>query len=256
MLPASRRALLLGDASHDDRGQRSSNELLGPWPSPANLPTAPASAVWSRPPSSDASICDPFSMSEVWPPAPSMLARLPSELIGCFAASASFCAPPGCAATPLSPANSAGTAAPIADWTLLRSRPSAEAMRPIKSGVRNCMMSETRLVAMGFLLSVTELGANLSARMRARVAACCVSGAIVGHSPLNFAITFAQLSPVSSARFISRAVAVTHGSQAKSKLSETNWRGSDVSGTPITLLHFLQAIPCDAITLSFAPRDG
>jgi hypothetical protein len=31
------------------------------------------------------------------------------------------------------------------------------AMRPIISGVKNCIMSETRLMAIGFILSVTEL---------------------------------------------------------------------------------------------------
>src|SRR5262249_24877861 len=55
----------------------------------------------------------------------------------------------GCAATLLSPANIAGTPAPTAVWTLPRSRPSADAMRPIVSGVSICMMSETRLIAMG-----------------------------------------------------------------------------------------------------------
>src|SRR5262245_66580530 len=44
-----------------------SNDPLAVWPSPAYLPTAPASAVWSRPPSSDESISDPFSISEDWP---------------------------------------------------------------------------------------------------------------------------------------------------------------------------------------------
>src|SRR5262245_56234295 len=126
-----------------------SNDPLAVWPSPAYLPTAPASAVWSRPPSSDESICDPFSISEDWPEAPIMLAKLPRAPVCCFTASTSFCAPPGCVATPQSPASSPGTAAPIAVCVLLRSSPSAEAMRPIISGVRNCVMSETRLTAMG-----------------------------------------------------------------------------------------------------------
>ncbi len=146
-----------------------SSELLAPWPSPANLPTAPASAVCSGPPSSDASICDPRSTSEVWPPAPSMLANLPSVLVSCFAASASFCAPPGCAAMPLNPASSAGTAAPMAGWTLLRFRPSAVAMRPIMSGVRNCITSETRLVAMGSTPSANFFSTRLSKNTRYQV---------------------------------------------------------------------------------------
>src|SRR5215471_14124733 len=129
-----------------------SSDPLAFWPSPAYLPTAPASAVWSRPPSSDESICDPFSMSEDWPEAPSMLAKLPRALVCCLTASTSFCAPPGCVATPQRPASSPGTAAPIAVCVLVRSRPSADAMRPIISGVRNCMMSETRLTAMGLPL--------------------------------------------------------------------------------------------------------
>src|SRR5215471_16129629 len=129
-----------------------SNDPLALWPSPAYLPTAPASAVWFRPPSSDESICDPFSMSEDWPEAPSMLAKLPRALVCCLTASTSFCAPPGCVATPQRPASSPGIAAPIALCVLVRSRPSADAMRPIISGVRNCMMSETRLTAMGLPL--------------------------------------------------------------------------------------------------------
>src|SRR5262245_20553705 len=92
------------------------------------------------------------TMSEDWPEAPIMLAKLPRAPVCCFTASTSFCAPPGCAATPLRPASSPGIAAPIAVCVLLRSRPSADAMRPIISGVRNCIMSETRLTAMGLLL--------------------------------------------------------------------------------------------------------
>src|SRR5262249_3284895 len=44
-----------------------SNDPLALWPSPAYLPIAPASAVWSRPPSSDERSCDAFSISEDWP---------------------------------------------------------------------------------------------------------------------------------------------------------------------------------------------
>src|SRR5215471_7167869 len=104
-----------------------SNDPLAFWPSPAYLPTAPASAVWSRPPSSDESICDPFSMSEDWPESPIILAKLPRAPVCCLTTSTSFCGPPGCAATPLRPASSPGTAAPIAVCVLLRSRPSADA---------------------------------------------------------------------------------------------------------------------------------
>src|SRR5215475_5275117 len=82
-----------------------------------------------------------------------MLAKLPSTLVCCFAASATLCAPPGCAARPLRPASNPGTAAPMAVCALLRSRPSAEAIRPITSGVTNCITSETRLMAMELLLS-------------------------------------------------------------------------------------------------------
>src|SRR5262249_55084184 len=47
-------------------------------------------------------------------------------------------------------ASGQGIAAAIAVCVLLGSRPSADAMRPIISGVRNCIMSETRLMAIGF----------------------------------------------------------------------------------------------------------
>jgi hypothetical protein len=49
----------------------------------------------------------------------------------------------------LKPASSDGTALLIADWAAERFRPSAEEMRPIISGVRKSMTSETRLMAMG-----------------------------------------------------------------------------------------------------------
>src|SRR5262249_42003472 len=59
-------------------------------------------------------------------------------------------------AAPLIAASSAGTAALTPPWAALRSSPSAAAIRPIMSGVRNCITYETRLVAvlvaMGSLL--------------------------------------------------------------------------------------------------------
>src|SRR6516164_6242488 len=45
-----------------------SSEPAPSWPSPANLPTACVSAFWSRPPNSDESNCDPWSMKEDCPP--------------------------------------------------------------------------------------------------------------------------------------------------------------------------------------------
>src|SRR5262245_28127812 len=67
-----------------------SNDPLAFWPSPAYLPIAPASAVWSRPPSSDESICDPFSMSEDRPAAAIVLAKLPRVPLCCLTASTSL----------------------------------------------------------------------------------------------------------------------------------------------------------------------
>jgi hypothetical protein len=57
-----------------------------------------------------------------------------------LAISASFCGPSGCVATPVNAANNAGTAVPMADDVSVWLRPSALAIRPIMSGVRNFMM--------------------------------------------------------------------------------------------------------------------
>ena len=137
-----------------------SNELLAPWPSPANLPTAPASADWSRSPTSDESICDPFSISEVSLPAPTMLAKLPSVSLAALRRRRAFALRRVSVATPLNTASSAGTAALMAVCTRLRSRPRAEASARSYQ-VRNCMISETRLVAMGLSLPVTVTRSNL-----------------------------------------------------------------------------------------------
>ena len=81
------------------------------------------------------------------PSPPSMPANLSSVPTSCFAASASFCGPPGFSATPANAANNAGIPASIAEDVTLRSRPSALAIRPIMSGVRNFIMRDTRFIA-------------------------------------------------------------------------------------------------------------
>src|SRR5215510_67412 len=96
---------------------------------------------------------DPLSMRDEGLPAPIMLPKVSATPDCCLIVSTRFCAPPGLAATPPSAASKAGTMAAIPVCVLLRSSPSAAAMRPIRSGVRNCMMDETRLVAMRQLLS-------------------------------------------------------------------------------------------------------
>jgi hypothetical protein len=132
-----------------------SNELLAPEPIPEYFPIALSSAVWSRLPRSDESIFVPRSATDC-PAAPTIPGNLSSVLISCFAASASFCGPPGLAATPAKAANSAGTPAATAEDASLRSRPSALAMRPIMSGVRNFMMTDTRFVAMPWFSRIRD----------------------------------------------------------------------------------------------------
>src|SRR5215510_15774867 len=92
---------------------------------------------------------DPLSMRDEGLPAPITLPKVSATPDCCLIVSTRFCAPPGLAATPPKAASKAGTMAAIPVCVLLRSSPSAAAMRPIRSGVRNCMMDETRLVAMG-----------------------------------------------------------------------------------------------------------
>jgi hypothetical protein len=125
-------------------------------PNPEYLLIELASAVWSRSPRSDANMFDPRSVTDVAPALPSMLANLSSVPISCFAVSAIFCGPPGFAAAPTNAANSAGTPAPTAVDVSLRSRPSALAIRPIMSGVRNFMTSDTRFVAIAVYSRVRD----------------------------------------------------------------------------------------------------
>src|SRR5262245_18590209 len=102
-----------------------------------------------------------------------MLANLSSTPLSCFAAFASFCGPPGRAATPVSAASNAGTAASTAVAASLRPIPNVLAMRPIVSGVRNCMMRVTRFVAMS---SAPELAILLPLLVRVNL---CDGGAQV-----------------------------------------------------------------------------
>src|SRR5713101_2885314 len=82
---------------------------------------------------------------------PIMLAKLSSTPDCCLTVLTRLCAPPGLSASPLNAASSAGTTALTPDCASLRLSPSAPAIRPIMSGVKNCIMYETRLVAMGNL---------------------------------------------------------------------------------------------------------
>src|SRR5215510_4982004 len=95
------------------------------------------------------SMLDPLSTKDEGLPVPSMLPKLSVTPDCCLIVSTRLCAPPGLAATPPRAASREGTAAATPVCVSLRSSPSAAAMRPIRSGVRNCMMDETRLVAMG-----------------------------------------------------------------------------------------------------------
>src|SRR5258708_28064636 len=73
-----------------------------------------------------------------------MLAKLSGTPDCCLTVLTRLCAPPGLSASPLNAASSAGTTAPTPDCASLRLSPSAPAIRPIMSGVRNCIMYETR----------------------------------------------------------------------------------------------------------------
>src|SRR5258708_40146951 len=90
-------------------------------------------------------------MNDDWLLPPIMLAKLSSTPDCCLTVLTRLCAPPGLSASPLNAASSAGTTALMPDCASLRLSPSAPAVRPIMSGVRNCIMYEPSLVAIGNL---------------------------------------------------------------------------------------------------------
>src|SRR3954447_6391694 len=123
-------------------------DLLVPSPIPANLPIVCAIVSSVPPPNRPESMLDPVSASEFWPEPPMRFLRLSSDPDCCVSMLVSWRAPLGEEATSAKLARSAGIAPAMAFCATLRSRPRAEAIFAIMSGVRNCITTETKFVAM------------------------------------------------------------------------------------------------------------
>src|SRR4030095_1555181 len=96
---------------------------------------------------------DPVSANKVWPAPPTGVLRVSSEPDCCVSVLVSWRAPLGVEATSAKLARSAGIAPAMAFCATLRSRPRAEAIFAIMSGVRHCITREIKFVAMAILLS-------------------------------------------------------------------------------------------------------
>lgn len=107
----------------------------GPSPIPANLLTPETSVPSAPPPSSDASSVLPLSCSCALPP--TAFVSVDKSPVGCSVIALASCrAPPGLAARSVSPPSIAGTDALAAFCVATLSRPVADAILPISSGVR------------------------------------------------------------------------------------------------------------------------